>query len=99
ELHGKSCIPLKLKIERKKNICCSRGFGKATDDYKQLEEATASYVSRLSQKLRKDGSCATVLTVRLLTNPLKEGAPQAFPCVSSTRQLRVDNVNDMVTAG
>lgn len=98
ELHGKSCIPLKLKIERKKNICCSRGFGKATDDYKQLEEATASYVSRLSQKLRKDGSCATVLTVRLLTNPFKEGAPQAFPCVSISLQHPVNNVPDMVKA-
>lgn len=98
ELHGKPCIPLKLKIERKKNICCSRGFGKATNDYAQLQEATASYTNRLSQKLRKDGSCATVLNVKLYTNAFRLGTPQLFPTISIPLPHPANNASDLIKA-
>jgi DNA polymerase V len=68
ELHGKSCIQLASMTERKQGIRSSRSFGKLTDNYTFLEEATVSYCARVAEKLRKDKSCATLLSIRLLTN-------------------------------
>ncbi len=68
ELHGKSCIQLASMTERKQGIRSSRSFGKLTDNYTFLEEATVAYAARVAEKLRKDKSCATLLSIRLLTN-------------------------------
>ena len=68
ELHGKSCIQLASMTERKKGIRSSRSFGKLTDNYTYLEEAAVAYVARVAEKLRRDKSCASLLSVRLLTN-------------------------------
>lgn len=98
ELWGRPCIPLSDVLERKKGLCCSRSFGKMTDDFEQLKEATASYASRLSMKLRNDGSCASVLAVRLLTNRFKPELPQRFPSISIPLKHPVNNVFDIVDA-
>lgn len=54
--------------ERKQGIRSSRSFGKLTDNYTFLEEATVAYCARVPEKLRKDKSCASLLSIRLLTN-------------------------------
>lgn len=76
ELHGKSCIQLASMTERKQGIRSSRSFGKLTDNYTYLEEATVSYATRVAEKLRKDKSCATLLSIRLLTNIHRPDTPQ-----------------------
>lgn len=96
ELWGKSCIPLSDVIERKKGLCTSRAFGKLTSNIEDLKEATVSYASRLALKLRKDKSCATVLSIRLLTNRFKLDMPQATPGVSISLTHPVNNIHDIV---
>jgi len=96
ELWGKSCIPLSSVIERKKGLCTSRAFGALTDNIEDLKEATISYASRLALKLRKDKSCATVLSVRLLTNRFKTDSPQAYPGISISMDHPVNNTLDIV---
>lgn len=96
ELWGKSCIPLSDVIERKKGLCTSRAFGKLTSNIEDLKEATVSYASRLALKLRKDKSCATVLSIRLLTNRFKLDMPQATPGISISLTHPVNNTLDIV---
>ena len=76
ELWGHVRIPFGVYLERKKGICCSRSFGKLTDDLSQITEAVSNYASRVAEKLRKDKSCATLLSVRLFTNRFREDLPQ-----------------------
>lgn len=96
ELWGKSCIPLSAVIERKKGLCTSRAFGNLTSNIEDLKEATVSYASRLALKLRKDKSCATVLSIRLLTNRFKIDTPQATPGISISLTHPVNNTLDIV---
>jgi DNA polymerase V len=96
ELWGKSCIPLSDVIERKKGLCTSRAFGKRTSNLADLTEATVNYASRLALKLRHDQSCATVLSVRLITNKFKNDSPQASPCISIPLSHPVNNTQDIV---
>jgi len=96
ELWGRSCIPLQTVLERKKGLCTSRSFGKLTSNLEELQEATSSYANRLSLKLRNDKSCATVLSVRLLTNRFKTDQPQASPAISIPLTHPVNNTLDLV---
>ena len=96
ELWGRSCIPLSDVMERKKGLCTSRAFSKLTNNMEDLKEATVNYTSRLALKLRTDKSCATVLSVRLLTNRFKTDSAQAYPAISISLTHPVNNTPDLV---
>ena len=98
ELWGDSCIPLKLHLDRKKGLCTSRAFGKTTGDYTELQEAVVNYTSRLASKLRRERCCATVISIRLLTNRFSVTEPQAFPSITIPLVHPVNNTTDLVNA-
>jgi DNA polymerase V len=98
ELWGRTCIPLKEVLERKQAICTSRSFGKLTNNLDELIEATTAYASRLAEKLRADTSCATVLTVQLLTNRFRKDLPQYNPAISLALSHPINNTPDIVKA-
>jgi DNA polymerase V len=79
ELNGISCIELEEVSEPRKNICCSRSFGKLITEKTELKEAVANYVCRAAEKLRGDNTAASVLQVFLLTNPFRKNDPQYTP--------------------
>jgi DNA polymerase V len=76
ELRGIPCIPLEHHPADKKNICYARSFGKSTSDIEVLKEAISNYGAQCAQKLRKQKSCANLLSVFLETNRFKEEEPQ-----------------------
>ncbi|MDN3588189.1 Y-family DNA polymerase [Pedobacter aquatilis] len=96
ELWGESCMPLKTSLDPKKGMCTSRAFGKLTTDYNELKEATAAYAARLGTKLRREGLCATVLSVRLLTNKFVSETAQAYPSITIPLEHPVNNTIDLV---
>lgn len=96
ELWGRSCIPLSSVIDRKKAICSSRSFAALTASYSDLEEATITYTSRLAEKLRADGSCANVLSVKLLTNIYRKDLPQYFDSVTISLDEPCNNTGMLV---
>ena len=96
ELWGESCIPLELTLDRKKAMCTSRAFGKLTGDYTELREATASYMSRLALKLRREQCCATAITVKLQTNRFNPNHRQFFPSITLALPHPVNNTHDLV---
>jgi DNA polymerase V len=72
ELRGESCLDLEEMTPPKKGICTSRGFGERLTDYSLIEEATANYAVKCARKLRKQKSCARVMTVFIETNHFSE---------------------------
>ncbi|PWS29444.1 SOS mutagenesis and repair protein UmuC [Pedobacter yonginense] len=96
ELWGESCIPLKTVLDPKKGMCTSRAFGKLTTDYNQLKEATSSYAARLGVKLRREKLCASVISVRLLTNKFGPEALQAYPAITIPLAHPVNNTVNLV---
>ena len=95
ELHGKSCIQLASMTERKQGIRSSRSFGKLTDNYTFLEEATVAYCARVAEKLRKDKSCATLLSIRLLTNIYRPDTKQYTKSVAITLPHPTSNILEL----
>ena len=72
ELRGESCMELEHIPPAKQNICTSRSFGETLTELTDLEEALATHTVRCAMKLRKQKSCAGVMTVFLMTNRFTE---------------------------
>lgn len=76
ELQGFSCIPMETAPSPKQNICTSRSFGQLLTGIEPIEEAVANFAARCGAKLRRQKSCAGVITVFLQTNYFRPDLPQ-----------------------
>jgi len=72
ELRGEACIDLEIMPPAKQSICVSRSFGNILTRLSDLEEALANHTVKCAAKLRKQKSCASVVTVFLMTNRFTE---------------------------
>lgn len=85
ELRGESCLELEETTPDKKAICTSRSFSTRITTFDTLLEATATYTASCAQKLRKQQSCASLLTVFITTNEFSQKDEQY--CNSKTITL------------
>ncbi len=68
ELRGHPCIAMDDIPPPKKAIVSSRSFGRSVDSLEDLEQAVSLYTARAGEKLRSQGSIASVITVFAMTN-------------------------------
>lgn len=71
ELNGLPCFDLELNAQKKKEIVCSRSFGKLQQDFDSLRSAIAHHMTAASTKLRKQNSLCRGLYVFIRTNPFR----------------------------
>lgn len=69
ELKGLPRIDLEEVRPKKQGIATTRSFSQKTDDFANVQEAIATHASRCSEKLRRQNSIATYLTVFIHTDP------------------------------
>ena len=93
ELRGDSCLPLEEERADKQNICCSRSFGKATNDLEQIRQAVATFASQAAVKLRRQDLVTEKLSVFVRTDihaqveQYSASWPIRFPSTNDTREL------------
>ena len=75
ELNGEDCVPNE-QIATKKSICTSRSFNGMIDDLESLSTHVSNYASRCAEKLRQQGTVASIVGVFLNTNPFREDLAQ-----------------------
>lgn len=75
ELNGSVCIELEEVAPPKKQIVSSRSFGSPVQDIESLSESISLYISRASEKLRKQNSFAGSVYVFIRTSPFKLDQP------------------------
>jgi len=75
ELNGVACIEIEHDVPNKQQIISSRSFAAYVYDLAPLKEAVASYIAIAAEKLRTQGSLASMVHVYIRTNPHKD-APQ-----------------------
>ena len=73
ELQGEPCIALEDAPPPKQMIACTRSFGRTVSEFVPLAEAVTEYAGRAAEKLRKQGSLATMLQVFAHTSPHRPG--------------------------
>ncbi|MBW6495490.1 MAG: DUF4113 domain-containing protein, partial [Burkholderiaceae bacterium] len=72
ELQGTPCIDLDHAPVPKQQIACTRSFGHAVTELKDLNEAITEFASRAAQKLRTQGSLAGQVLVFIRTSPFRK---------------------------
>lgn len=80
ELRGVPCLELEEVAPAKKQIICSRSFGRPIMSLAELSQAVLTYITRAAEKLRRQDSLARMLQVFILTNRFKPTEPQYNPC-------------------
>jgi len=65
ELRGQPCLSFEQVPPAKKSILNSRTFGRGITDYKDVKEALAYHATRCCEKLRKQASMASAITLYL----------------------------------
>ncbi|MEQ1552706.1 MAG: Y-family DNA polymerase [Ferruginibacter sp.] len=68
ELNSQPVIEMaKKQLTEKKMIACTRMFGKNVHTIEDIKQAVATYTSRAAEKLRRQNSAATTISVFVLT--------------------------------
>ncbi|MBR4843034.1 MAG: Y-family DNA polymerase [Bacteroidaceae bacterium] len=75
ELNGQDCVPNE-QLAAKKSICTSRSFNGMITDLDELRTHVSNYAVRCAEKLRSQGSVASIVAVFLNTNLFREDLPQ-----------------------
>ena len=75
ELNGEDCVPNE-EMAKKKSICTIRSFNGMITDLDGLRTHVSNYAARCAEKLRQQGTVASIVGVFLNTNAFREDLPQ-----------------------
>ena len=90
ELWGESCLIFDEIPNSKKQIICSRSFGRPVTSLDDLKEAVAEYASQAAYKLRKQNSSTKIVQVYITTNRFNQ-EPQYTNAIQMTFPVATSN--------
>ncbi|WP_288917788.1 Y-family DNA polymerase [uncultured Prevotella sp.] len=96
ELKGIDCVPTE-QMTTKKSICTSRSFPGMIDDFTALRTHVSNYAARCSEKLRKQHSVCSMVTVFIDTNHFRPDLPQYDNACSKTFLTPVNTTQEVVS--
>lgn len=82
ELQGTSCLPLEVMWKPRKGIMYTRGFGRDIKTLAEMEEVIATYTLRAWQKLARQSSQISCLSIAIRSNRFSE--KQAYRSLSKS---------------
>ena len=97
ELQGQVCVE-EEHDDRRKSICNSRSFAEMVTDENELAARVADFAAKCAEKLRKEHSAATEVTVFLHTNRFRTELPQYFPAATVRLQVAANSTQEIVSA-
>ena len=84
ELNGADCVPNE-QLADKQSICTSRSFPGMITSYDELRTHVSNYAVRCAEKLRRQHSVASIVSVFLNTNSFREDLAQYW----NSREMRL----------
>ncbi len=90
ELQGMPCVQLEDVPAPKKQIACTRSFGRPVSDLAPLLEAVSEYATRAGEKLREQGSLSGQVLVFAHTSPHRAGPRFSRSIVMPLRRPTAD---------
>lgn len=90
ELQGTSCIDLDDTPAAKKEIACTRSFGRPVTELDSLREAVTEFASRAAEKMRKQHSFASQVLVFVRTSPFRPDAQYSRSLIVPLRRPTAD---------
>jgi DNA polymerase V len=91
ELQGMACIPFEDAPASKKEIACTRSFGRAVTELAPLVEAVSEFAMRAAEKLRRQNSVAAQVLTFVHTSPHKTGPQYSRAVTMPLRRPTADS--------
>jgi len=98
ELLGKPCITLDTMVRAKKNIATTRAFGKKLSDINIIAEAVATHAVRCAEKLRRQRSVASYLTIFIHTDPFSQSERYIYNSLTITLPMPSNTNQELAKA-
>jgi DNA polymerase V len=98
ELRGISCLAIEDVAPAKKIIGTAKSFGTPLETLGELREPLGTYVSRVAEKLRSQGSVCGRMQIFLHTNPFQAHMPQYYPASETTLSTPTNYTSELLTA-
>lgn len=96
ELNGRPSVSWEFTPKKKKNICTSRSFASYTRDKSIIAEALSNHAATCSLKLRKEQSCARLVSIFINTNPFRPGDQQFSHSIDIELQSPTNNAPELI---
>ncbi|CAM8664649.1 DinP Nucleotidyltransferase/DNA polymerase involved in DNA repair [Comamonadaceae bacterium] len=90
ELQGTPCIDLEHTPAAKKEIVCTRSFGRPITEQHHIAEAVTEFASRAAEKLRKQHSLTGQVYVYIRTSPFRKDQQYSRSMVTPLRRPTAD---------
>ena len=97
ELNGEDCVPNE-EMAKKKSICTSRSFPGMISDLETISTHVSNYAARCAEKLRSQGTAASIVSVFLNTNYFREDLPQYWNFQEKRLVVPTDSTIEIVKA-
>ena len=95
ELNGDDCVPLE-DLGKKKSICTSRSFPGMVSDFETLRTSISNFAAHCAEKLRKQQSAASIVSVFIDTNHFREDLPQYWNWAQESLLTPTSSTQDIV---
>lgn len=95
ELNGDDCVPLE-DLGKKKSICTSRSFPGMVPDFETLRTSISNFAAHCAEKLRKQQSAASIVSVFIDTNRFREDLPQYWNWAQESLLTPTSSTQDIV---
>ncbi|MBX7173187.1 MAG: DUF4113 domain-containing protein, partial [Pyrinomonadaceae bacterium] len=95
ELRGIKCLPFEQITTKKHNITCSRSFGRAITDYREIRGAIIYFLNRTCEKLRKYNLAANAVTVLISTDRFRPVPWEYSNSATYTSNYPTDSTSEM----
>jgi DNA polymerase V len=99
ELNGEACLSLELSVPTKKQIVCSRSFGRRITELKDLQEAICFYISRATEKLRGEKRSAKTMSIFIRTSAFSKTEPRYSNGASATLVYPTNDTRIFIQTG
>lgn len=98
ELQGCSCIALEDMPAPKKEIACTRSFGRPITTLPELTEAVSEFAGRAAEKLRKQGGVAGQVLAFIHTSPFRRQDAQYSRSITVPLRRPTADTGSLVSA-
>ena len=86
------------KDEKRKTICTSRSFANMISDLDEISQRVSDFAGKCAEKLRKDGTAASLVGVFIHTNRFREDLAQYYPNASVHLDVPANSTPEIVGA-
>lgn len=98
ELRGEQWLDLHEAPEPKKEIICSKMFGRRVFDIEELHQSVAAYTTRAAEKLREQGSVCSELLVSIQTSQFDDPSSRYWNGVRIPLLTPTADTRDLILA-